>query len=63
MTMIWLIKKNILIIKKRYFKEKLIPVNLNQQQTLDTDQNAIKQINFTKNLEQLGNTTFFILEK
>ena len=49
-----------------YFKEnyKLIKVDLRNQQALDSDREAVKQIHFTGNLEQAGNTTmFFILEK
>ena len=49
-----------------YSKEncKLIVTDLSKQQALDADQKAIKQINFTGNLEQAGNTTMiFILEE
>ena len=45
-----------------YFKNyyKMISVDLSKQQALDPDPEAIKQINFTANLERAGN---FILEE
>ena len=49
-----------------YFKEnyKLIAINLSKQQALDDDPRAIQQINFTANLDRVGNTTmFFIIEQ
>ena len=49
-----------------YFKNyyKIIAVGLSKQQALDADPKAIKQINFTANLEARGNTRFyFILEE
>ena len=48
-----------------YFKNyKVIPVDLSKQQNLDTDQKAIKQINFTGNLDWGGITQmFFIIEE
>ena len=49
-----------------YFKEnyKMIAIDLSKQQTLDFDPRAIQQINFTANLDRLGNTTiFFITEE
>ena len=49
-----------------YFKKfyKMIAVDLSKEQALDADPKAIKQINFTANLERAGNTTFyFILEE
>ena len=41
-----------------YFKEnyKVIPIDLNKQQALDTDPTRIQQINFTANLDEDGNT-------
>ena len=48
-----------------YFKEiyKMIAVDLGRQNELDADPRAIKQINFTANLDIAGNTTiFFIIE-
>ena len=49
-----------------YFKEnyKTIVIDLSKQQALDADTRAIQQINFTGNLERVGNTTmFFIIEQ
>ena len=49
-----------------YFKKhyKMIPIDLNKQQVLDADLKAIQQVNFTANLDRVGNTRFyFILEK
>ena len=42
-----------------YFKEnyKLIGIDLSKQQALDADPRAIQQINFTANLDRVGNTT------
>ena len=43
---------------------KLISINLSKQQAINVDLNAIKQINFTRNLGRAGNTTiFFIIEE
>ena len=42
----------------------MIVVDLRKQQALDTDLKAIQQINFTENLDRVGNTRiYFILEK
>ena len=42
----------------------MIVVDLSKQQALDSDPKAIQQINFTANLDRVGNTTFyFILEE
>ena len=49
-----------------YFKDhyKMIAIDLSKQQALDADPRAIQQINFTANLDRLGNTTmFFIIEE
>ena len=49
-----------------YFRDnyKMIVVNSSRQQALDTDFRAIRQINFTANLDRAGNTrTYFILEE
>ena len=49
-----------------YFKKyyKMIAKDLSKQQTLDADPRAIKQINFTANLDWGGNTrVYFILEE
>ena len=49
-----------------YFKEhyKMIAIDLSKQQALDADPRAIQQINFTANLERVGNTImFFIIEQ
>ena len=44
-----------------YFKTyyKMIAIDLSKQQALDADSKTIQQINFTANLDQPGNTTFF----
>ena len=42
----------------------MIVVDLNKQQALDTDPKAIRQINFTANLDRAGNTRlYFIFEE
>ena len=42
----------------------MIAIDLNRQNELDADPRAIKQINFTANLDTAGNTTiFFIIEE
>ena len=42
----------------------MIAIDLSKQEALDADPRAIKQINFTANLDRNGNTTtFFIIEK
>ena len=49
-----------------YFKEnyKMIAIDFIKQKALDADPRAIQQINFTANLERVGNTTmFFIIEE
>ena len=49
-----------------YFKKyyKLIAIDLNKQQKLDTDTKAIQQINFTENLDRAERETkFFIIEE
>ena len=49
-----------------YVKEnyKMIAIGLSRQNELDTDPRAIKQINFTADLDRAGNTTtFFITEE
>ena len=43
---------------------KIIAVDLSTQQALDADPRAIQQINFTANLDRVGNTrVYFILEE
>ena len=43
---------------------KMIAVDLSKQQALDSDPRPIQQINFTANLDRVGNTrVYFILEK
>ena len=43
---------------------KMIAVDLSKQQALDADPRAIQQINFTANLDRVGNTRiYFILEE
>ena len=46
-----------------YFKEnyKIITINVSKQQVLDADPRAIKQINFTADLDEAGNTTIFLI--
>ena len=49
-----------------YFKDsyKMIAVDLSKQQALDADPRAIKQINFTANLDRVDNTgIYFILDE
>ena len=49
-----------------YFPDtyKMIAVDLSKQQALDSDPRAIRQINFTANLDRAGNTrVYFILEE
>ena len=49
-----------------YFPDtyKMIAVDLSKQQALDADPRAIQQINFTANLDRVGNTrVYFILEE
>ena len=49
-----------------YFKDsyKMIAIDLNKQQALDADPRAIQQINFTANLNRIGNARiYFILEE
>ena len=47
---------------KKYYK--MIAVGSSKEQALDADPKAIKQINFTANLDRAGNTRFyFILEE
>ena len=42
----------------------MIEVDLSKQQALDADPRANQQINFTANLDRVGNTRiYFILEK
>ena len=41
----------------------MIAINLSKQQALDVDPRAIQQINFTANLDRVGDTKFFIIEK
>ena len=42
----------------------MIAIDLSKQQALDADPRAIQQINFTANLDRVGNTTmFFIIEQ
>ena len=42
----------------------MIAIYLSKRQALDADPKAIQQINFTGNLDQVGNTAmFFIIEE
>ena len=40
----------------------MIALDLSKQQALDSNPKAIRQINFTGNLDQGGETIFFIIE-
>ena len=43
---------------------KIIAIDLSKQRVLDADLRAIQQINFTANLDRVGNTAmFFIIEE
>ena len=47
---------------KKYYK--MIAIDLRKQQPLDADPKAIQYINFTENLDRVGNATmFFIIEE
>ena len=37
----------------------MIAIDLSKQQALDVDSKSIQQINFTRNLGRIGNTTMF----
>ena len=53
------------VLDYNYFKDyyKII-VDLGKQQVLDVDRKAIQKINFTANLDRVGNTRiYFILEE
>ena len=39
----------------------MIAVDLSKQQALDSDPKAIKQINFTENLNRAGRTRFYFI--
>ena len=39
----------------------MIAIDLIKQQALDADPRTIQQINFTANLDRLGNTTMFFI--
>ena len=42
----------------------MIAIDLSRQQALDADPRAIQQINFTANLDRVGNTRiYFVLEE
>ena len=44
--------------------QKELQIDLSKQQALDADPRAIQQINFTANLDRVGNTTmFFFIEE
>ena len=46
-----------------YFKKyyKMIAIDLRRQQVLDANPRAIQQINFTTNLDRVGNTRFYLI--
>ena len=46
-----------------YFKNyyKMIAVDLSKQKALDADPKTIQQINFTANLDRIGNTRFYFV--
>ena len=39
----------------------MIAVDLSKQQALNSDPKAIQQINFTANLDRVGNTRFYLI--
>ena len=39
----------------------MIAIDLSKQEALDADLKAIKQINFTVNLDRAGNTRFYFI--
>ena len=39
----------------------MIAIDLSKQQALDVDPKAIQQINFTANLDRVGNTAMFLI--
>ena len=42
----------------------MIAIDLSKQQALDADPKAVQQINFTENLDRVGQTTmYFIIEE
>ena len=50
--------------QNRYLNHyKMIAIDLSKQQALDADPRAIQQINFTANLDRVGNTTMFFIIK
>ena len=46
-----------------FFKDhyQMIAIDLSKQQALDVDPKAIQQINFTANLDRVGNTAMFLI--
>ena len=47
---------------KNYYK--MIAIGLSKQQALDADPRTVQQVNFTENLDIVGNTRiYFILEE
>ena len=48
-----------------YFKQyyKMIAIDLSKQQALDADPRAIRQINFTANLNRAGDTRFYFISE
>ena len=41
----------------------MIAIDLSKQQAFDADPRAIQQINFTGNLDRVGNTTIFFINE
>ena len=41
----------------------MIAIDLSKQQALDADPRAIQQINFTANLDRVGNTRIYFIPK
>ena len=37
----------------------MVAIDLSEQQAIEDDPKAIQQVNFTENLDQAGNKTFF----
>ena len=53
------------LLDHNYFRDnfKMIAKDLSKQQAFDADPRAIKQINFTANLDRAGNTRIFFIFK
>ena len=61
-----MITQLVFLLDYAYFKDyyKVIAIDLSKEQALDADPGAIEQINFTVDLDRVGNTKiYFILEE